>query len=132
MTSGLFEEPEQDVVAHSLKSRDIATDESLLRWVQYISSTILPTAAKHVEATARWPNSREVNETAHNIAFGHNVAYFDFISDDTDKAIEFARTMQAVSNTDSFNNYHLVESFDWSSLGDGLIVDVSVSAPLLP
>jgi 6-hydroxytryprostatin B O-methyltransferase len=126
MTSGLFDEPARDVVTHSLKSRDIATDESLLRCVQYISNTIIPTAAKHVEATVRWPNSRNVNETAHNIAFDHDIAYFDLISEDTDKAIEFARTMQAVSNTASFNDCHLVESFDWSSIGDGLIVDVSV------
>jgi 6-hydroxytryprostatin B O-methyltransferase len=131
MTSGLFDEPAPHVVAHSLKSRDMATDESLLQWAQYISNTIIPTASKHVEATAKWPNSRSVNETAYNIAFDHNVAYFDFISKDTNKAIEFARTMQAVSNTESFNNRHLVESFEWSSIEDGLIVDVSLLVPLL-
>jgi 6-hydroxytryprostatin B O-methyltransferase len=128
MTSGLFDEPAPHVVAHSLKSRDMATDESLLQWAQYISNTIIPTASKHVEATTRWPNSRNVNETAHNIAFDHDIAYFDFVSEDTSKAIEFARTMQAVSNTDSFNNCHLVESFDWGSIENGLIVDVSVSS----
>ncbi|KZM20803.1 hypothetical protein ST47_g8046 [Ascochyta rabiei] len=127
MTSGLFDELGQDVVGHSPISRRIATDDSLHHWVQYISSTIMPTAAKHLEATERWPNSRQVNETAHNIAFDHDTAYFDFVAQDMGRSIEFARTMQAVSNTGSFENRHLVESFDWPSLGEGLIVDMGGS-----
>ncbi|KAF2853067.1 O-methyltransferase [Plenodomus tracheiphilus IPT5] len=127
MTSGLFDEPELGLVAHSPVSRQMATDDSLIHWVQYISNTIIPTAAKHLEATKQWTNSSQVNETAHNIAFNHDLAYFDFLSQQPGRAIEFARTMQAVSNTSSFDNCHLVESYSWSSIGGGLVVDVGGS-----
>jgi len=130
MTSRLFEEPEIGLVAHNSVSRQMAVDDSLAHWIQYLSNTVMPTAAKHVEATVQWPNSRQVNNTAHNIAFNHDVAYFDYVSQDASRAIEFARTMQAVSNTDSFDNCHLVKSLDWSSLGEALVVDVRSHMPM--
>jgi 6-hydroxytryprostatin B O-methyltransferase len=121
----MFEEPELGLVAHSPVSRQMAVDDSLVHWVRYISNTIVPTAAKHVEATEKWLNSKQVNNTAHNLAFNHDLSYFDFISQDARLGIEFARTMKGVSNTSYFDNSHLVKSYDWTSIGEGLIVDVN-------
>ncbi|KAL4758758.1 O-methyltransferase [Aspergillus foveolatus] len=127
MGSGLFEEPEAGCVGHSMVSRQIALDESLSHWAQYISSTIIPTAAKHLEAIEKWPGSRQVNETAHNIAFGHKLSYFDFVSQDTSRGAQFARTMQAISSTSAFDSGHLMRSYDWGLLGEGVVVDMGGS-----
>lgn len=132
MTSRMFEEPEPGLVAHSPVSRQMAADDSFAHWVQYISNTIIPTAAKHMEATEKWPNSKEVNNTAHNIAFNHDLSYFDFVSQDAGRAIEFARTMQAVSSTSCFDNSLLVKSYDWASIGEGLVVDVNALSQRRP
>lgn len=128
MTSRIFEEPALGVVTHSPVSRQMAVDGDLEHWVPYISNTLVPTAAKHVEATEKWRNSKHVNNTAHNLAFNHNLSYFDFISQDSRRGIEFARTMKAVSNTPYFDNSHLVESYDWASIGGGSVVDVCASS----
>lgn len=124
MGSRLFEEPEPGFVGHSPVSRQIAVDNSFSHWAHYISDSIIPTAAKHLEAMEKWPGSRKVNETAHNIAFGHDLPYFDFVSEDPSRTVEFASTMRTISSTSVFNNSHLVQSYDWSSLGDGVVVDV--------
>lgn len=128
MTGHLFQEyGTPGKVCHSPVSRKLAGDPSLDYWGQYFAQTVFPTAAKNVDATVTWPDSEKLNETAHNLAFDHCGSFFDYISQDPARTIEFANSMRAVSTTSLFDTSHLCQSFDWSSLGDSVVVDVSLS-----
>ena len=127
MTCHLFQESGPiGMVAHSSVSRQLASDPSLVSWGQYFANSVFPTATKNVNATAAWPGSKELNETAHNLAFDHHGSFFDYVSQDPARTVEFANSMKAVSTTSFFDPCHLCKSFDWSSLGDGVVVDVSL------
>lgn len=127
MTGHLFQEyGTTGMVGHSPVSRKLAGDPTLDYWGQYFAETVFPTAAKNVDATATWPDSNKLNETAHNLAFDHHGSFFDYISQDPARTVEFANSMKAVSTTNLFDTSHLCKSFEWSSLGDGVVVDVSL------
>ncbi|GKZ60306.1 hypothetical protein AnigIFM60653_008906 [Aspergillus niger] len=128
MTCHLFQESGPiGMVAHSSVSRQLASDPSLVSWGQYFANSVFPTATKNVNATAAWPGSKELNETAHNLAFDHQGSFFDYVSQDPARTVEFANSMKAVSTTSFFDPCHLCKSFDWSSLGDGVVVDMGGS-----
>ncbi|KAL3264742.1 hypothetical protein ABHI18_000447 [Aspergillus niger] len=128
MTCHLFQESGPiGMVAHSSVSRQLASDPSLASWGQYFANSVFPTATKNVNATAAWPGSKELNETAHNLAFDHHGSFFDYVSQDPARTVEFANSMKAVSTTSFFGTCHLCKSFDWSSLGDGVVVDMGGS-----
>ncbi|XRM40486.1 hypothetical protein ABZX51_003804 [Aspergillus tubingensis] len=128
MTGHLFQEyGTTGMVGHSPVSRKLAGDPTLDYWGQYFAETVFPTAAKNVDATATWPDSNKLNETAHNLAFNHHGSFFDYISQDPARTVEFANSMRAVSTTNLFDTSHLCKSFDWSSLGDGVVVDIGGS-----
>ncbi|KAI0439709.1 O-methyltransferase-domain-containing protein [Xylaria telfairii] len=127
MTSRFFDEPHCGVVAHSPLSRQMVSDDNYAHWVRYMSTTIVPVAAKQVEATEKWPNGQLLNNTAHNLAFDHRASFMEFVSQDACLSVEFAKTMKAVSSTGFYDASHLVNSYDWSSIGNGLIVDMGGS-----
>ncbi|GKZ35921.1 hypothetical protein AbraIFM66950_006756 [Aspergillus brasiliensis] len=128
MTCHLFQESgPTGMIAHSAVSRKLASDPSLAYWGQYFANTVFPTAAQSVNATATWADSKQLNETAHNLAFDHRGTFFDYIAQDPARTVEFANSMRAVSTTGPFDTCHLCKSFDWSSLGDGVVVDMGGS-----
>ncbi|KAI2905805.1 hypothetical protein CBS63078_5259 [Aspergillus niger] len=128
MTCHLFQESGPiGMVAHSPVSCQLASDPSLVSWGQYFANSVFPTATKNVNATAAWPGSKALNETAHNLAFNHHGSFFDYVSQDPARTVEFANSMKAVSTTSLFDTCHLCKSFDWSSLGDGVVVDMGGS-----
>ncbi|KAI0858548.1 O-methyltransferase-domain-containing protein [Xylaria cubensis] len=127
MTSRFFDEPQCGVVAHSPLSRQMVSDDNFAHWVRYMSTTIVPVAAKQVEAIEKWPNGQLLNNTAHNLAFNHCVSFMEFVSQDVCRSVEFAKSMKAMSSTGFYDTSHLVDSYDWSSIGDGLIVDMGGS-----
>lgn len=130
MTSRLFQEPDSHLVSHSPVSRQLAGNPGLRDWGRYFANTVIPTAVRHLEAIDTWPASTKVNQTAHNLAFDHQGSFFDFVSRDVALTVEFAHSMKALAGVSSFSNAHLARSYDWASLGGGLVVDVSPT-PLL-
>ncbi|KAF2972797.1 hypothetical protein GQX73_g809 [Xylaria multiplex] len=128
MTSRFFDEPQCEVVAHSPLSRQMVSDDNFAHWVRYLSTKIVPVAAKQVEATEKWPNGPLLNNTAYSLAFDHCVSFMEFTSQDVRYSVEFASTMKAISSTGFYDTSHLVDSYDWSSIGDGLVVDMGGSS----
>ncbi|RAK95942.1 S-adenosyl-L-methionine-dependent methyltransferase [Aspergillus ibericus CBS 121593] len=129
MTSRLFQEPgpSPDLVAHSPVSRWLASHPGLAHWGRYFAHTVIPTAVRHVDATDTWPGSQKLHETAHNLAFNHEGSFFEYISHDGALTVEFSSSMNALSGTSAFSHAHTARSYDWASLGHGLVVDMGGS-----
>jgi 6-hydroxytryprostatin B O-methyltransferase len=124
MTSNLFFEPKPNHIAHTATSALLVTNESLRDWAVFMSETTVPAASKLVEASERWPDSVQKNETAYNVAFDTDLPFFDHLKTQPDKTRQFASYMKNVQKSDGTAIRHLVNGFEWKSLGKATVVDV--------
>jgi 6-hydroxytryprostatin B O-methyltransferase len=128
MTSAILVEPATGVVAHTANSAMFLQAPGMRAWADYMFQASIPTAAAMVEATEKWPGSTQKTETAYNVAFKHNLPFFDHLSQNEQLTSQFSRYMKSVTDGQAMDLSHLVNGFDWKSLADGsLVVDVSNS-----
>ncbi|KAH8695143.1 sterigmatocystin 8-O-methyltransferase [Talaromyces proteolyticus] len=127
MTNNLFSEPTADTIAHSAISALLVTNPNFFDWARFMTEASIPTAAKLVEACERWPDSVKKNETAYNIAFDHDLPFFDHLAQDPERTRQFSGYMKSVTNSEGTDLKHLVAGFDWAKLGKATIVDVGGS-----
>lgn len=130
MTNNLFSEPTANTIAHSAISALLVTNPNFFDWARFMTEASIPTAAKLVEACERWPDSVKKNETAYNIAFDHDLPFFDHLAQDPERTRQFSGYMKSVTNSEGTDLKHLVAGFDWAKLGKATIVDVRLIAPL--
>jgi 6-hydroxytryprostatin B O-methyltransferase len=125
MTSDILVEPATGVVAHTANSAMFLQTPGMRDWAGYMFQASIPTAAAMVEATERWPGSTQKTETAYNVAFKHDLPFFDHLSQNEQLTAQFSRYMKSVTDGQAMDLSHLVNGFDWKSLTDGsLVVDV--------
>lgn len=124
MTHNLFHEPTADSIAHSATSALLVTNPNFFDWARFMTEASVPTAAHLVEACERWPNSVKKNETAYNIAFNHDLPFFDHLAQDPERTKQFSGYMKSVTNSEGTHLKHLLSGFDWASLGKATVVDV--------
>lgn len=129
MTSGLFRDVEQGSgIAHTALSAQFAADKSLRDWTAFMCRYSSPMAAQMSEATAQWGDTAAKDRTAHNIAFATQLPWFDYVKTTPGLPEVFAAYMRAMGRSEGGNLKHLVNGFDWQSLGkDAVIVDVGGS-----
>jgi len=126
MTSHLFCEPEPNHIGHTATSALLVTNKSLHDWAVFMSETTVPAAAKLVEASERWPDSAQKNETAYNVAFETEFPFFDHLKAIPHKTAQFASYMKNVQNSEGTAIRHLVNGYDWKALGKATVVDVRI------
>lgn len=124
MSSGFLCEPTPDRLGHNATSSLFASKSGMVDWTLLLAELSAPTAAKMVEGTVKFGDSHEKNETAFNIHNNTDLPYFDYITHSPLWRKRFANYMQIVSAGEGTNIKHLVNGFDWESLGAGRIVDV--------
>ncbi|OJJ51096.1 hypothetical protein ASPZODRAFT_57439 [Penicilliopsis zonata CBS 506.65] len=127
MTSNVFYEPEAGEIAHTATSAMLATHPNFHDWAVFMCESSIPSASRLVEACERWPGSVKKNETAHNIAFDTDLPFFDYLATQPEKEKQFARYMKNVTSGEGTAIRHLVNGFDWASLGQATVVDVGGS-----
>ncbi|KAB5542434.1 O-methyltransferase-domain-containing protein [Coniochaeta sp. 2T2.1] len=128
MTSAILVEPETGVVAQTANSAMFLKAPAMRDWAGYMFEASIPTAAAMVKATERWPGSTQKTETAYNVAFKHNLPFFDHLSQNEQLTAQFSRYMKSVTDGQAMDLSHLVNGFDWKGLTDGsLVVDIGGS-----
>jgi len=125
MTTNLFLETVPNEVSHSATSALIASDPNFYAWAAYMGESSAPAAAKLVDASVKWPGSLEKTETPYNLAFDTGLPFFDHTALDPCKEKQFARYMKHVTSSEGTHTKHVVNGFDWGSLGKAVVVDVS-------
>jgi 6-hydroxytryprostatin B O-methyltransferase len=125
MTSAILAEPRPGVVAHTAASAMFVRQPLMRDWARYMFAASMPTAAAMVRQTERWPGSLKKNETAYNIAFGHDLPFFEHLSQDPALTKQFSGYMKSVTDGQGMSLDHLLAGFDWAGLPEGaLVVDV--------
>ncbi|KAH7382516.1 O-methyltransferase-domain-containing protein [Phaeosphaeria sp. MPI-PUGE-AT-0046c] len=129
ITGGLFQETSPTHIAHSRLSVSFAKDSSLTDWARFMTSYSAPMANGFAEATARWGETAAKNETAFNVAFRTDQAWFDYVKSNSDRGLPeiFAGYMRSMGKSEGLKFQHLVDGYDWASLGAAHVVDVGGS-----
>lgn len=86
-----------------------------------------PATSRFVDAMIKWPGSEKPWQTAFNVATGAEDSYFVEIAKSPDRVKKFADAMSFFDKMPGFETSHVIEAFDWSSLADGLVIDVGGS-----
>lgn len=125
MTNRVFYEPTPKTVAHTIGSLSLRDGRPMQPFVQWLTEDCAPMIAHQIDAMEKWGHgSQEPNETAVNFAYGGNGPFYDFISADPIRERRFGTTIQQVATQPASSLQHVQNGFDWSSLGNGTVVDV--------
>lgn len=132
ITNHVFYEPSKGQVAHTRTSRLLLEDETLKNWVGFMCNDLWLPIANVVNAMKKWPSSEEPNETGVNLAYGHNVPWFDYLQQDQALSKRYNLAMQAHGGAAGYSLDWVVNAYPWAKLGEATVVDVSASSFLAP
>jgi 6-hydroxytryprostatin B O-methyltransferase len=136
MTSNIFNEPEIGFVEHTALSALLVTDRAAQGYIGHCVEISYPLNVKFVEAIEKWGNDGELNHTAANLAHNTDLPFYQFMMTHPDKSVSmrFQGLMDGLSASEGFSVKHTVHGFDWASVGNGTVVDVSPipNFPLCP
>ncbi|KAM0304941.1 hypothetical protein ACHAO8_011332 [Botrytis cinerea] len=128
MTYHVFTEPREGVVAHTAVSRVLVDNKFAAAWLGHVLENVWPTLPHILEASERWPGSGEPNETAYVLTHPKGLTPFDHLEDSSSSAQQFSDAMKFFQAIPGLEPDHLLEAFDFSSLGkEALLVDVGGS-----
>lgn len=125
ITNRFFCEPQLGFVAHNRASRLLLEDEAINAWVGLFCNDMWPGFCYTVPALKKWPGSQEPNQTGINIAYGHEMKWFDHTSRNPVVAARYGMSMKAHGGGVGFDVSHTVTGYPWADIGEGLVVDVS-------
>lgn len=127
MTAGFLCETKDGRLSHNELSSHFATDVHMRTQLLYMFNQTVPVMAALKDATARWGSTSATNETAYNIVHNTDLSFFKYLKVNHGLGEMFHAYMKsrAVSHTGS-NVEHLLDAFNWKSLGEARVVDVSI------
>lgn len=131
MTCRLFTEPTPGSVAHTAVSRLLRDSPPVIDYVGHCTEFSSVVVGKLAKATERFKGSEEPSETAFNIAYDTPLPMFPWMGQHPETAQRFKRLMMSMTASEKYSPRYLAECYDWRSLGDGTVVDVSVQCLLL-
>ena len=128
MTNGIFKQTRPGHVAHTGISAQLVQDKYAHAMVGHNVEDVYPSAACNADALEKHPeNDGDPTETGMNLAFNTKVPLFSFFQEHPKRLQRFGLAMESLSIPGGiFDAAHVVRSFDWTSLGDATLVDVSV------
>lgn len=127
MTEFIFKEPQRGRVTHTPASRALAEDAGLRNFVVNGCAEMWPAASRTIDAMVKWPQSQEPTQTGFNLANETEDPIFVEIGKNPARAERFAKAMEWFHHNERYADRHVVEGYDWSDLGHGLLVDVGGS-----
>ncbi|KAK3990138.1 S-adenosyl-L-methionine-dependent methyltransferase [Cladorrhinum sp. PSN332] len=127
ITSYYFVEPRPGFVAHTAKSKILATDNKMRRCVWFRFAELLPTAGKFIEAVEKYPDSTDPQDTAFALAFGDT--FWKHKEKHPDDMLRFGQFMDAWTSGYVVDPPPSVaQAYHWETLEKGsLVVDIGGS-----
>jgi 6-hydroxytryprostatin B O-methyltransferase len=134
MTKNIFFEPRPDHVAHTALSMAPVRKPSLTPWINHNLGEILPASSRLGDAVEKYGDSQDPTEAAISIAWNleKGKGLFDWFRDDGEgsgkgwRARQFAQAMESMDGGGHETRF-TADGFDWESLGEATVVDVSVA-----
>ena len=121
----IFCETRPGFVAHTPVSAYLAKNRELAAFLGHAAFEAFPAATRLAEAIRKHPYTEEPNETGFNLALGTQDPLFTFLSKNPERFDRFNLGQSGISQTGSRSAKQAIVSFDWASLGNGTVVDVS-------
>ena len=125
ITSGILCEPIPGRLVHSRLSHQLGANPAYLNWARFMTQYTAPTAAGFADASARWGETYETNQTAYNIAFKTKHGFFDDLQHCKNMNAAFTGYMNGLDESRGLALDHVLSGFDWKALGKAHIIDVS-------
>ncbi|GJC89469.1 O-methyltransferase bik3 [Colletotrichum liriopes] len=125
MTLHVFAELEPGRVAHTASSRRLAESRGVRLYNEFVSRDTFKLAAFQLDAIDKWGHDgTEPNQAAHNIVFGTDKPLFAYFAENPAKMNDFSELMEFMSKSRFQAADHLINGFDWASLGSAKMVDM--------
>lgn len=124
ITGGFLREASPGMLAHNATSALFRHRQGLVDWTLLISELSAPTAQKMVEVTEKYGETFKKTETAFNVQHDTDLPYFDYFGQRPMWRARFASYMKTVGSFPGTDIKHLINGFDWASLGAATVVDV--------
>ncbi|KAH8732614.1 O-methyltransferase-domain-containing protein [Phaeosphaeriaceae sp. PMI808] len=125
MSMRILREPEPEMVAHTNVSKFL-TIPYINGWVDFESRETWTASTKIVDAIEKWPNSQEISQTGFALA-NNGKSVQEVVTSDPERAMRFVTAMQAMEHIPGNGIHDVPKAFDWASLGNVQIVNVSGS-----
>lgn len=136
MTNHVFTESRPGYVAHTAASAVPVRIPSFRWWIEHNAEDGGPAYPKVIQALETWGASDQPAESGFGIAFGLNAkdgkdSVFRFVAEDGEgekKGFRMKRighAMEGMKGDGAYNVGHVQKGFDWASLGEATVVDVS-------
>ncbi|KFG85433.1 sterigmatocystin 8-O-methyltransferase [Metarhizium anisopliae] len=122
-TMRVFHEPEPGVLVHT-KASKLLRDPAANAWLLCGTEDMWPASVKMVEAFEKWPESQEPNHTGFALSNSTGESIYEVLKQNPQRAARFGNNMKAFMEMQEFNSTHVVNNYDWKSLGQVRIVDV--------
>ena len=128
MTNNIFVESPPEHVSHTSLSIQLARTENPIRGVVgHQSEVVFPAAAKMVEAHELFGTDEEsATHAPFQLAFDTKDRALDWVANDPVASARFAESMKGGASSGPFSVVSTVKGFDWSGLGEAVVVDVSI------
>ncbi|KAI1752670.1 sterigmatocystin 8-O-methyltransferase [Xylaria castorea] len=126
MTMRMFYEPEPGMVAHTKVSR-LLLDPQMNDWLGSQTEEAWPSALKTISALEKWPKSQEPNESGFSLANNTNASIYDVLASEPRRVQRFANFMEISASSYDYDAVHVIDNYDWGSLGTATVIDVGGS-----
>lgn len=125
MTLHVFAEPEPGCVAHTASSRRLVDSRGVRLYNEFVSRDTFKLAAFQLDAIERWGHGgTEPDQAAHNIVFGTDKPLFAYFAENPAKMADFSELMEFMAKSRFQAAHHLLDGFNWASLGPAVMVDM--------
>ena len=127
MTKNIFREPRKGVISHTAVSRLLAEDSKLHDWVGASTDELWQAATQTINALIKYPRSQEPSQTGFALANNMEKSIYEVFAMHPDRAKRFGNAMASFTEGTGYELEHLINGYDWGSIENGLVVDVSDS-----
>ena len=127
MINGIFKQSKPGHVAHTALSAAITNDEFLEAMIGHFLEEAYPSACALTDVLAKYPiNTGSPHETGFQEHFHTDLSTFQYFEIHPERLKRFGKAMSSFSLSGGpFGSEHVLRAFDWASLGDATVVDVS-------
>lgn len=125
-TAGFLCEPRSDYVAHSALSAPFVTRPSFLDAAMFLSETAAPAALQMAVATQRFGDSQRPDESAYNVTFNTSATFVSACAQRPKLQRQWPAYLRYATGDVDASVTDILTCFDWLSLGNASVVDVSL------
>ncbi|MCJ1318335.1 hypothetical protein MMC15_003663 [Xylographa vitiligo] len=138
ITNYLFQKSKPDFIKHTVTTKALLQLPMLARWSLMGMTEVSPAKMHMVDAVEKWPESEEPEHAStepdfQGFCLANNTSkpMFEFFEENPQRMNRFKDAMSFLQTFPGLQNSYVLKSFDWASLGNGLVVDVGGSHGLV-